>query len=882
MLPAFSFCQSYIKGTVTDLSGIPVRLASVSIIEKQSEIGLDFNKTNENGEYYFVIPDSVSISGLAVRVNAIGFLKSIQSINQKNSIIDFVLVRNGSELPPVTVKSNVPRITVKGDTLNFSASAFTDKGDRVIGDVIKKLPGIEVEENGTIKYQGKPINYFYIDGDNILDDKYTIATKNIPSDIVEKIQVIENNQHIKMLNGVVGSERAALNITLKNNAKINLINTAKAGIGVSDLLEGELNSMAFKNRFKAINILKYNNIGSDPSDDVISHNASDLSNSLDNRGTDNLLALGIAGIPNNIPKKFYLFNQAGLFSVNDLVKLKNDLSIRINAYYMADRQNQSYKYFSNYYLPRDTITYNENQQIKHNPKVLHATVSANMNTTTRYFNNSLSIDYNTSSDESSLVTSRNSISQSLRNSLHKITNSFNSIKLIGSDRFIELYSFGSYEEKPQELTVFPGLHEAILNKNNGYLQAIQKVNTPVLFLNNYISFKAGNGQFLQTYKAGILYQAANLKSDLLAEQFNNSIQSVSDSFTNHLSWRKTKFYEEANFRWEGTNTIISFSLPAGYSIINYEDTFFQKTTGVNRILASPAIRFQNKIGKENMLNVSYQYNTQLSNMNQIYRGIVMNNYQSFISNDVPVTQTRNNTFNAGLDLKRSIKLLFINMFYTYSERQSDFIYSSTLQNSIMRTTIVPISNKNFTTTLSVNISKYLFSFKTTVFFKYTYQYTRLQQLQNSILFPTDYSSHNLIMNAVIKPARFLALNYESSFKWTSSRVKEIVGDVSNYYKNYYSRQQMEVNVFSKEKFSLKSRTEVYLYNQPDRKKASFLFSDASIRFNLNKNIADIELVCSNLFNTTHYEILSAEDNNIYGTNYLLRPRTIMLKMTFRF
>ena len=89
ILPVSSFCQSYIKGIVTNRSGIPLSLASVSIIAKQSEIGIDFRITNENGEYYFEIADSLSISGLAVRVNAIGFVKSIQSINHRNSIVNF-------------------------------------------------------------------------------------------------------------------------------------------------------------------------------------------------------------------------------------------------------------------------------------------------------------------------------------------------------------------------------------------------------------------------------------------------------------------------------------------------------------------------------------------------------------------------------------------------------------------------------------------------------------------------------------------------------------------------------------------------------------------------------------------------------------------------
>ncbi|HUZ60525.1 MAG TPA: hypothetical protein VMU83_17270 [Hanamia sp.] len=121
-----------------------------------------------------------------------------------------------------------------------------NKNDRVIGDVIKKLPGIEVSDNGLIKYNGKPINNFYIEGGNLLDDKYNIASNTIPADVVDKIQVIENNQNIKMLNGIVPTDRAAINITLKKKDRLILINTVKAGIGIKNLYTGELNNMAFK------------------------------------------------------------------------------------------------------------------------------------------------------------------------------------------------------------------------------------------------------------------------------------------------------------------------------------------------------------------------------------------------------------------------------------------------------------------------------------------------------------------------------------------------------------------------------------------------------------------------------------------------------------
>lgn len=881
MLPVSSFCQTYIKGTIKDSAGKAISSASVSIIEQKTETGIDFMTTNERGEYYFNLPDSVSISGLAVRVNSIGFLRSVKSIIDKNSVVDFVLRADISELPTVTVKNSGPYLRIKGDTLSYTAASFADKGDRVIGDIIRKLPGIEVDENGTIKYQGKPINYFYIDGDNILDDKYTIATKNIPSDIVEKIQVIENNQHIKMLNGIVRSERAALNITLKDNAKLNLVNTAKAGAGVSDVMEAELNSMAFKSRFKAINVLKYNNTGDDPSDEVVSHNNGDLANSLENRGTENLLTLGIAGQP-NIPKKRFLFNHAGLINVNDFFKTKKDLNIRFNGHSILGRQDQGYEYFATYYLPFDTVNYRESQQIHRNLQTLHAALTANINTTKRYINNTLTFDYSHASDKSSLVTIGNLISQQLKGSLHRLTNNFNNVILIGNQKFIELFSFTSYEAKPQKLSITPGLHQVLLNKNNAFRQSIQQVNIPAFFTNNYVSFKTGNGQFFQTYKAGILYQTADLISSLLAEQFDNTVHPISDTFSNQLAWGKTKFYSEASFRWEGKSSTLTFSLPAGYTIIHYGDTHMQQISGTNRVLVTPAIRWQNKVGRQNMVNASYQYSTQLSNLNEIYRGVIMNNYQSFVSNDIPIQQTHNYSYNAGFDFKRSIKLLFINMLYTYSERQADFIYASILRNNIMRREIVPLPNRSFTTTLSLNISKYLYSLKTSVFTKYSYQYTKLQQLQNGNLFPVAYSSHNFTLNATVKPAGFFTLNYESLYMWTSSQAGGLQTGKFGSSRNYYSKHNLEMNVFLAERFSTKLRTELYYYNQPSQENISFLFSDASIRYNLKKSSTDIELICSNLSNTDRFRTISAEDNSISGTNYLLRPRTILLRASFCF
>ena len=106
-----------------------------------------------------------------------------------------------------------------GDTLRYRVKAFAGKRDRYLEDVLKKLPGVEVKENGRIEYQGTPINKFYIEGQDPLGSNYTQASRNIPINAVDQVEVIEHNQHKRVLQGLVSSDQAALNIRLSKASR---------------------------------------------------------------------------------------------------------------------------------------------------------------------------------------------------------------------------------------------------------------------------------------------------------------------------------------------------------------------------------------------------------------------------------------------------------------------------------------------------------------------------------------------------------------------------------------------------------------------------------------------------------------------------------------
>lgn len=874
-----SLCQVVLSGTISDSSGKTIAYASVSIFNIKTEAGIYFTKSDEKGFYRLLIPDTFRLTNLAIRAICIGYRKEIKPINVANTFINFRLKQDIQQLPSVTVRNTDAKIRIKSDTLNYSTVDFADKSDKFIVDVIRKIPGIEIELSGRIKYQGRFINYFYIDGDNILDEKYSIATKNIPQEIVEKIQVIENNQHIKMLNGIVPSESPAINITLKDKARTNFINSAKLGVGTESVKEAEINSLAFKSKFKAINILRYNNVGIDPAEDVSSHGSSDIYSIQENRPLVDLINLGMAGTP-SVNKNRYLFNNAGLLNINNFLKTKKDLSFRINAYYLPDKQDRSYTSYSHYYLPADTVTYLENQNIHSNLQTLHSLVNININTTKRYLNNSLTIDYSTTNNVADLITSRNAVLQQLNSSVKGFSNYANGLKLLASGKFIEFYSLVSYNNRPQDLEVSPGLHQELLNRNKPFVQSIQSVSSPVFFTNNYISYKAANGTLFQSYRIGFLIQKGDLNSTLSLQEVNNTVTALSDSFSNQLRWQKNKFYTEAEYRLEAGRNSIRLTIPAGYTDIRQNNTVLNIRNNVNRFILTPLLIWRYKIGRENIVSAGYRFDTQLSNMNENFPGIILTNYQSLISNDIPIQQTFTNTYNAGIDFRKSIKLLFLNISGTYIEKKAGFLHASTLQNNIMQRKILSIPNTSYQTAISTGISKYLFFIKSTIHARHTLQYSKALQIQNNSLYPITNISNHLTTGITARPDLRISITYEMSQIWSLSK-----RNVNSYSKQfnlstYHNKQNLELVVSPTDKFSIKLKNEYYYYRVSEQPSSSFYFADASIQYSLPKKLIDFELICSNLANSNQLSTISISENSISGYTFLLRPRFLLLRMSF--
>src|SRR5690606_27528031 len=197
--------QAVISGTLEDRHGQPIDNVSVSYKKLNGVALLGFARSAGDGSFTLdiKIKDADSVE---VTFNHLNFKKKTIVLPVQTSSHRFTLEQGERRLEEVKV-GNVPIFKSK-DTINYNVDAFSDKNDRVIGDIVRKLPGIEVRD-GTILYQGKPIQKYMVNNLDLMEGRYNMINNNLPADAVKSVQVVENDQPIKILDSLLFSDRAS-------------------------------------------------------------------------------------------------------------------------------------------------------------------------------------------------------------------------------------------------------------------------------------------------------------------------------------------------------------------------------------------------------------------------------------------------------------------------------------------------------------------------------------------------------------------------------------------------------------------------------------------------------------------------------------------------
>lgn len=869
-----AFAQKQLKGKVKDAKGAPIVSANINLKDKDGSI-LSYTRTNDKGEYTLSFTDE--LKDLTLEATTIGFAKKIIPITELNKNYDLILEEDQINLKTVVVK-NRPSLSSKGDTLNYKTSDFADKQDRSIGDVLKKMPGMEVAENGKVSYNGKGISNLYIDGDNVLDDKYSIGTKAIPHGAVDKVQVIENDQPIKMLRKNNMSDDVALNLVIKDEAKLKVMGDVKAGVGTPERFDGNANAMLFKKKLKFINNVKGNNIGIDPGIELTSFNMSDYMRRIDNDKPASFLSAGAAGVP-TLPQTRSLFNKAGLINLNNMYKLNEDLQVRANISYLYDKRIQEYSKFSETYLPDQTIRYSELQENRLNPQKFQSKINLNSNAETSYLNNNFIVDYAPTNINSGVVINGIGAGQSLSQKNFDISNELNYRKKLKSENTLNFYSYLNRSTQPEVLNIRPGLNEDILNNGIPFAGLDQYVKLPSWYTNNYMSFGLVRGKFTQSYRGGFNLQHQQLNSELFRIQNNQTTELISSNMTNNLDWLKSKIYVDGTYEYSGEKLKTALSLPLSYQSISYNDPSKSVDKGLNKFFLNPAFNVKYQTSTENYVTANYAFRNELGGLDDVYTGTILKNYRSLFANNAPISERKTHNVGGGFNFRRAMQMFFFNAGINYSNTTLNTISSYTLSNNIQQRIVLPLENQIKSLSAQANASKYLFSLRSTINAGISYSDSQFDQLQNNRLLPFDSKTMSYKAGIDSKITNFMTLSYTANYSDTENKLVSANAAKTNY-QQLRQKSNLTLTVFKSVFINLSAE---HMYTkQSSQADLSYLFADFNMRYKFIKLKTDLEFGVTNLANIKKFEAINVSANSLTSGTYFIPGRVAMLKATFNY
>lgn len=451
-IPSILSSQIVITGNVINDEKEPVN-ASVTLTIKGNPTIKTFTNTDKLGKYKLVYEGKED--SLVVNVSGMNIGKHSKIISNKSQTLNFDIYNKPILLEEVVIKS--PKVTKTGDTIDFRVSAYSDQNDKVLGDVLKKIPGMEVSSSGQISYNGTSINKFYIEKMDMLQGRYGIATNNINIDQISTIQVLENHQPIKMLENKAYSDKPAINIKLKEESKGVLSINATLGGGYKPIMwDVELVSMLFGKKYQNMNTYKTNNTGNNITSELSSFYEGNPA------GTGSFLSVQSPSTP-PFAKKRYLLGQTHAISINNLFKLSENYQLNVNAIYYNDKSTKEASSFSEIYLSSDSTLFIEEQSsLKSKTQNAEAEIRLNSNSKNYYLNNTLYLKGNWAYDDGLNKTRGDNIDDDIGQILNKPTYSISNKFKIMKNITKHIYNLDfniSYESKPHSLTVYPAIYE---------------------------------------------------------------------------------------------------------------------------------------------------------------------------------------------------------------------------------------------------------------------------------------------------------------------------------------------------------------------------------------------------------------------------------------
>ena len=245
--------QSTIRGTILDETTTPLPFAAVSLLHLPDSTIYAQGQTSEDGNFKFSTTDQAT--RFLLQISYVGYEFYSREILATGSRFDTLDIGNLKLLPlsklldEAVVTATREAVQIRGDTMAFDAKSYQTQPNAMAGDLIKKLPGMEIEKDGSVKAQGEDVQQILVNGKPFFGSDLQIALQNLPADAIESVEIYDKKSDQSAFTGIDdGVRQKTINIRLKTNLKKTNSGKLTAGYGTDDRYLGRLNYNSFSEK----------------------------------------------------------------------------------------------------------------------------------------------------------------------------------------------------------------------------------------------------------------------------------------------------------------------------------------------------------------------------------------------------------------------------------------------------------------------------------------------------------------------------------------------------------------------------------------------------------------------------------------------------------
>ncbi len=859
------FAQYSVKGIVIDENQKPIPFVSIVIKSVDDGKVVSFTNTNNDGVFSLTIKNGGNYLLMANMLAYSPFLTPFEVNQEKNSFNQTIRLRDETiELNEIIVQASSP-IKVKKDTILIDAKSFIQGNESVLEDLLKKIPGINVSTDGTIKVGNKEIEKIMIEGDDFFENGYKLISKNVPVSPIAKIEILQHFSTNKLLKGIENSEKVALNLKLEENAKSKWLNNANVGLGIGNEARYDLknNLMNFGTKNKYYFLSSFNNIGSNTSDDVVewfkpmSLDGETQSTSLPNYQSFVKLLFDTP----HFKKSRTNFNNDKLLSANAIFNPSPKLKIKTTGLINMDK-NLFFKSEINSYIGRGTDFSNQNtdiltKSISNASEKINFLYSFSPKKTVEF-----SSQYTINQEKNTYLQDFNKIksNQYLSSFSKRIDNRAILTYQLSPSRVILINARYLYEYSPQRFNSdrFYKSMESISNP---------KINQMTISSSQYAGIDCH--YYSKTFK-GNLFEL-RLSNELLKDKLNATTE-VENTIQNKTDYLSNDIYLDSKY-----------TLKLGkISLVNqlaFHQLYNQLSNNENKIQQSPSflnttIGINWEINKNQKLMGSYIKSHSNTKITDVYDYSIATSNRTMETAYGKPSLLGNSMFLLNYQSGNWGKKIFMNHVFFFNLNHNYFTNNVLLNKNYALYSKILAKNQELYN-ISSDISFHLNPISSNLKFEAKWTQTTFANVVNGI--PSNQNiSQNFHYGVELRSGFAGVFNYHCGTNWSKFSIRST-------FQNSYANQLifMDLDFSINNLFNLSIQSERYIFGNTNPKHNAYYFMDIESRYNYKPNKLSFSVSLRNLFNTTTFQDYAINDISYSVTNYRLLPRYLLIKTEIR-